>query len=67
MDTVSDSKGIERPPIVVTLLVLAATVVLGLLLVQFVAGLIATVIRFALILVAFYVVGRLGLYLLRRG
>lgn len=57
----------KRPSIVLTVLMLAVTFVVGIVLLQWVTGLIFGLIRLAVILVGFYLIARLGLYLLRKG
>ena len=57
----------KRPSIVLTLLTLAVVLVVGIVALQWVTGLIFGFIRLVVILVGFYLVARLGLYLLRKG
>ncbi len=57
----------KRPSIVLTLLTLAIAFVVGIVVLQWVTGLIFGLIRLAVILVGFYLIARLGIYLLRKG
>ena len=56
-----------RPPIGLTLLVLVAVLVIGFLAAQWVVGIVLGIIRLILVLIGFYLVARVGLYLLRKG
>lgn len=56
-----------RPPIGLTILLLVAVVVVGFIAAQWVIGIVLALIRLALILVAFYLMFRVGRYLLRQG
>lgn len=57
----------KRPSIVLTLLGLLVVVVVGFIAFQWVTGLILGLIRLVMILVAFYLMFRIGMYLLRKG
>ena len=59
--------GVQRPSILVTVLALVAVVVIGLLTINFITGLIMALFRLALVLVALYLIARIGWYLLRKG
>ncbi len=56
-----------RPPIGLTVLLLVAVLVIGFLATQWVVGLVLGLIRLAIILVGFYLVAKVGMYLLRQG
>lgn len=56
-----------RPPVVLTLVVLVATVVVGLVALKWITSLVMLVVQLALIGVGFYLIARIGWYLLRKG
>ena len=58
---------IERPPIGLAVLMLVAVLVIGFLATQWLVGLVLGLIRLALILIGFFLVAKVGLYLLRQG
>lgn len=57
----------QRPPIGLTILLLVAVVVVGFLATQWIVGIVLALVRLALIMVALYLVFRVGWYLLRKG
>ena len=57
----------KRPSIVGTVAMLFVVIIVGFLAWQLVTGLIFSLIRLVIILAAFYIIARLGLYLLRKG
>ena len=57
----------QRPPIGLTILLLVAVVVVGFLATQWIVGIVLALVRLALILLALYLVFRVGWYLLRKG
>ena len=59
--------GPQRPSIVLTVITLVVMVVVALLVFQWVAGIIAALIQLVIVLAAIYLLGRIGLYLLRKG
>lgn len=50
-----------------TVITLVVVVLVGMLVFKWIAGLIAALIQLALVLVALYLIARVGLYLLRKG
>ena len=54
-------------PVGLTIVIVIALGIVGLLAVQWVTSLVWTLVRFVLILVAFYAIFRIGMYLLRNG
>lgn len=56
-----------KPPLGLTLLMLAVVLIVGILAAQWVVGIVLGLIRLALILIGFYLIARVGLYLLRKG
>jgi hypothetical protein len=56
-----------RPPIGLTILLLVAVVVIGFLATQWIVGIVLSIIRLILILIGFYLIARIGMYLLRKG
>ena len=59
--------GVSRPSIGVTILALVGLLVVGFLLANVVVGFVLGVIRLLLVLVALYLMARVGLFLLRKG
>ncbi|MEL6984753.1 MAG: hypothetical protein AAFO29_20160 [Actinomycetota bacterium] len=57
----------QRPSIVLTVVAFGVLALVGLLAVRWVAGLVFALIQMALVLVALYLIARVGLYLLRKG
>jgi hypothetical protein len=57
----------KRPSIPLTLLTLAVVIIVGIVAFQWLTGLVLAFIRLIMILVAFYLIARLGIYLLRKG
>jgi hypothetical protein len=57
----------QRPPIGLTILLLVAVVVVGFLATQWIVGIVLALVRLALIMLALYLVFRVGWYLLRKG
>lgn len=58
---------VRKFPLGLTIIVVLALGIAGLLAVQWVTSLVWALVRLALILVAFYAIFRIGLYLLRNG
>ncbi|MGI9595394.1 MAG: hypothetical protein ACR2QK_04500 [Acidimicrobiales bacterium] len=56
-----------RPPIGLTLILIAVVLVVGFIATQWVVGLILGIIRLIMILIGFYLIARVGLFLLRKG
>ena len=56
-----------KPSIGVTLLLVAVVLIVGFIATQWVVGIILGIIRLIMILIGFYLVARIGLYLLRKG
>ncbi len=56
-----------RPSIGLTLLLVAVVLIVGFIATQWVVGIILGIIRLIMILIGFYLVARIGLYLLRKG
>lgn len=57
----------QRPPIGLTIVLLVAVVVVGFLATQWIVGIVLALFRLALIMLALYLVFRVGWYLLRKG
>lgn len=57
----------KRPSIVLTVLMLAVVVIVGFLAFQWLTGLLLGLIRLVMILIGFYLLARIGLYLIRKG
>lgn len=56
-----------KPPLGLTLILVAVVLVVGFLATQWVVGIILGIVRLIMILVGFYLIARIGLYLLRKG
>ena len=63
----ASTTGAQRPSILVTVIALVVAIIVGLLVLQWVTGLILALIRMAVVLVAIYLIARVGWYLLRKG
>lgn len=56
-----------RPPIGLSLVALAVMIVVGFLVTKWLVGIVLAIVQLALILVAFYLLFRVGMFLLRKG
>ncbi len=56
-----------RPPIGLTILMIVAVVIIGFLAAQWIVGILLGIVRLILILIGFYLIAKVGLYLLRKG
>ena len=63
----ASTTGAQRPSILVTVITLVVVIVVGLLVLQWVTGLIVALIRLAVVLAGIYLIARVGWYLLRKG
>lgn len=67
MATTTDSTEERRPSAAMTLVTLAVVVLVALLVLRWITGLIFGLIQLGLVLVALYLIARVGWYLLRKG
>lgn len=58
---------VRRPSIVLTVVTLGVLGLVGLLAIRWITGLVFAIIQLGLILVALYLIARVGLYLVRKG
>ncbi len=63
----ASTTGAQRPSILVTVITLVVVIMVGLLVLQWVTGLIVALVRLAVVLAGIYLIARVGWYLLRKG
>lgn len=57
----------SKPSVGLTLVMLVVVLVVGIIATQWVVGIVLGLIRLAIILIGFYLIAKVGLYLLRKG